>query len=62
MGVTPHTACYRGKRVLVKLRDGTTFIDKFFDRTKSHVFFDEHKVKKSDIKSFSIIKGGDKNL
>lgn len=55
---TPHTAAWRGKRIKVVLRDGTTFVDKFIERTMSHVFFEEHgRFKKSDIRAFIIIKG-----
>jgi hypothetical protein len=28
---TPHTSCFRGKRVLVILKDGTRIVDKFVD-------------------------------
>lgn len=53
----PHTACHRGKVVRVKLKDGTVFIDRFHDRTKSVVFFKSgRKVPKGDIVSFSFFK------
>ncbi len=54
----PHTACYRGKRVRVKLKSGEVFVDKFHDRTKSFVVFQSgREVKKGDIVSFSFYKG-----
>lgn len=53
----PHTACYRGKRVRVKLRDGEVFVDKFHDRTDKFVIFQSgRKVSKGDIVSFSFFK------
>lgn len=57
MGKQPHTACYRGKRVRVKLKSGEVFLDRFHDRTKSVVFFQSgRKVLKGDIVSFSFYK------
>lgn len=54
---TPHTACHPGKRVLVVLMDGETFIDKFRDRTNSDVRFDDRGwISKARIKSFTIYK------
>lgn len=53
----PHTACYRGKRVRVKLRDGEVFVDKFHDRTDKFVTFQSgRRVSKGDIVSFSFFK------
>lgn len=58
MSLTPHTACYPGKRVRVVLIDGTKFIDRFQERTPKWVFFKERgRVRRSTIKAFSIIKG-----
>lgn len=55
---TPHTACWEGKRVKVKLRDGSTFVDKFWGSKGSYRFFkDKGKVRAADIKSFIIWKG-----
>lgn len=57
---TPHTATYRGKRVLVRLKSGERFVDHFHDRTKKMVFFKSgRRVLRGDIKSFSIYKGFD---
>lgn len=52
-----HTSCARGRRVRVKLRNGLVFVDKFHDRTKSYVFFQNRgRVSKADIVSFSFYK------
>jgi hypothetical protein len=54
---TPHTGCWEGKRVKVKLKDGTTFIDKYDGAKGSYRFFKEYgKVLAGDIKSFVIWK------
>lgn len=53
---TPHTAVKKGKRVKVVLKSGETFIDKFMDRKARYVIFENHKVEKGNIKSFSIFK------
>lgn len=51
---TCHTATFKGKRVFVRLIDGTSFVDRFEDRTKRFVMFRERgKVSKAVIKSFS---------
>lgn len=53
----PHTACHRGKKVLVKLRDGTEFVARFHDRTDKYVFMEGHpRIPKSEILSFTIYK------
>lgn len=54
---TPHTGCYPGKRVKVKLIDGTVFIDRFKDRMQKFVFFEDHgRVARRAIKNFIIWK------
>lgn len=53
---TPHTAVKKGKRVMVKLKSGERFVDKFLDRKGHYVIFENHKVVKGNIKSFSIYK------
>lgn len=54
---TPHTAVRKNKRVLVKMRDGIMFIDKFMDRDSRHVYFEGRTVPRSQIESFKIVKG-----
>lgn len=53
----PHTACHTGKRVIVKLVTGITFVDKFKERTNKEVLFENAGwIRKSQIQSFSIYK------
>ena len=55
---TPHTSCWKGKRVKVILKDGTHFIDKFWGSKGQWRMFKEHpKAAAGDIKSFVIWKG-----
>ncbi len=55
---TPHTVCWEGKRVKVKLKDGACFIDKFDGSKGKYRFFKTvGKVAVGDIKSFTIWKG-----
>ena len=55
---TPHTAVHKNKRVLVILTTGEKFIGKFLNRTSKYVWFTpQGKIKRSSIKSFSIVKG-----
>lgn len=56
---TPHTAVKKGKRVIVRLKTGERFIDKFMDRKGNYVIFENHKVVKGNIKSFGIFKGNE---
>jgi len=53
---TPHTSCARGKRVRVTLRSGGSFVDRFIEKTSRSVVFENRKVDRSDIKSFTIWK------
>lgn len=56
---TPHTACHRGKRVRVRLRDGTAIDDRFLDRTDRWVVLERAgRVPKGEIKAFIILKEG----
>lgn len=56
---TPHTSCWEGKRVRVKLKSGYFFIDKFAgSKGKYRYFQDFGKVAAGDIASFVIWKGG----
>lgn len=50
-----HTATYRGKTVHVILRDGTTFVDKFLERTpgKWVIFQRRGRVRAGAIRSMS---------
>jgi hypothetical protein len=44
----------QGQRVLVKLSDGTKFVENFVDRTSGTVVFSNRRVAREDIKSMSI--------
>ena len=55
--MSTHSGTYKGKRVRIKLKDGTVFIDKFVDSKGRYIFFEERgKVAKKDISNFSINK------
>ena len=52
---TPHTSFRRGKAVHVVLRDGTTFDDKFVERTGKFVILENYgRLKAGNISSMSI--------
>lgn len=55
---TPHTGTWEGKRVRVKLKNGTVFVDKFDGSKGKYRFFKEKgKVLVGEIASFIIWKG-----
>lgn len=55
---TPHTGCWEGKRVKVRLLSGAEFIDKFDGSKGKYRFFKEQgKIPAREIKSFVIWKG-----
>jgi len=52
-----HTSTHKGKRVRIKLKDGTVFVDKFLDEKGSYIIFEERgRIAKSDVANFSINK------
>lgn len=51
-----HTHFTRGKRLMVILRDGTSFIDKFVATTRTHMVFETVTVKLDRIRSATINK------
>lgn len=54
-----HTATYRGVWVKVRLRNGSTFYDRFVERTSSkRLIFDHHEVHVRRVEAFMVIKGG----
>jgi len=56
--MSTHSSTKKGKRVRIKMRDGTTFVDKFLDTGSGWIEFEERgKVLKKDIKNFTIYKG-----
>lgn len=53
-----HTSTYKGKRVRIKKKDGTVFVDKFLDEKSTYILFEENgKQYKKDIVNFSIYRG-----
>ena len=58
MGRRPHTSVYPGKRVRVRLLDGTVFDDVFQDDNDRYMILrDRGKVLKRDVKALIILKG-----
>lgn len=55
--MSTHSGTTKGKRVRIKLKDGTVFVDKFVGSKSGYCFFEERgKVAKKDISNFSIHK------
>ena len=53
-----HSACARGKRVLVILRDGGRLEDRFLERHGGFIWLEEAgKIALEDVRTFSIRKG-----
>lgn len=53
----PHTACRRGKKVMVTMLDGERFLDHFWERTDKYVAFKSgRKVHRASIRAFVIYK------
>lgn len=52
-----HTSTNKGKRVFVKLKDGTSFVAKFKDKKSGRImFFDHEDVLTDDMTSFNIFR------
>lgn len=52
-----HTSTYKGKRVFVKLKDGTSFVAKFKDSKSGRImFFDHADVATNQMTSFNIFR------
>lgn len=49
-----HTRTYPGKRVIVVLKNGERFIDKYRDTDKGCCIFDNHRVPTGEMKSMTI--------
>ena len=55
---TPHTSCKRGTTVLMTLKAGTKFVDKFREKKGNFVILLQHgRIRISDIRAMSIYKG-----
>ena len=53
--MSTHSSTNKGKRVFIKLKDGTSFVDKFVTTGSGWIEFEERgRVQKKDIKNFSI--------
>ncbi len=53
--MTTHSSTYKGKRVYIVLKDGTSFVDKFVDSKSGYIHLQEKdKVKKVDIRTMTI--------
>lgn len=51
----PHSIVARGKRVLVRLHDGSKFVDRYKDNTRTAIILEKHhRVARADIKSMTI--------
>lgn len=63
---TPHTAYFKRTKVLVTLRDGSRFIDRFRDKKSGYMIFEERgRIPISDIANTGPYKdrnGGTKNV
>lgn len=56
--MSTHSSTYKGKRVRIKMKDGSVFVDKYKDTKGRFIFFEEMgKIAKKDIQNFSINKG-----
>lgn len=50
---TPHTMVHKGKMVLVIMKSGESFEDRFVERTRNkHLVFEHRTVRLGDVKSF----------
>jgi len=54
MAPTPHTSCRKGKRVVIRLKDGTRMTGKFVERKGRFVYLDSGRIEAGKIKAFSI--------
>ncbi len=52
-----HTTAAKGKRVMVILKDGSRFVDKFIESKSKQYLFKGRKVAARDIRSMSIYRG-----
>lgn len=60
---TPHTSCRKGTTVLMTMRKGDKFVDKFYDKKGSYVILEQHgRVRISEIRAMSIYKGQSRKI
>jgi hypothetical protein len=61
--MTLHTSTYKGKKILIILKDGTKIIDRFKDKKSGTIITENHgKIKTSLVKAMTIYKGDSSNL
>ena len=52
-----HTSTYKGKRILIILKDGTKIVDKFKDKKSGYVYTENHgKIATKHMKAMTICK------
>lgn len=57
--MTLHTSTYKGKRILIILKDGQKIVDKFKDKKSGWIITEEYgKISTKLVKSMTIYKAG----
>lgn len=57
--MTLHTSTYKGKRILIILKDGTKIVDKFKDKKSGMIITENHgKIRTNTVKAMTIYKLG----
>ena len=51
-----HHCCRKGQKVLIKLYDGTTIVDKFKDKNRKYCILENHEYSWADVKFFAVYK------
>lgn len=55
--MTLHTSTYKGKRILIILKDGTKIVDKFKDKKSGWIITENHgKFSTNQVKAMTIYK------
>lgn len=55
---TSHTSCKKGTTVLITLRDGRKWVDKFSDKKGRYIILEEYgRLAISELRALSIYKG-----
>lgn len=49
-----HTACRKGKLVLITLKDGRQILDRFKERKGGTIILENHRFSKADLKQFVV--------
>lgn len=57
--MTLHSSTYKGKRILIILKDGRKIIDKFKDKKSGMIITEEHgRIPTNQVKAMTICKQG----